>query len=261
MKTLFTLRAWPFALCSLLFALGASAAGFGQSLAFKANAGKRPVASGGFDPSSVAGLQVDINPDEIAGADGDPVSTYTEESANAYVFAQAVALNRPKINTNVKNGHRALFFIGGTNGLVSTITSLSQSNLIIVVYCPTNNVTDEQTLWRADTISQRLKLDTSSLQAYAGATISATSPTVNNWIIAEFLVNGSSSTLTTNGVLAASGDAGAQDLGTFASVGSSYSATTGLNGYIARVLIYRYTPSAAEILYLRNGLNTLYAIY
>jgi hypothetical protein len=243
----------------LLFAFAVSAQ---QSIPKRGKAFTQvAAAAGSFDFNSIAGLQIWIEADSISGSDGSTISSFTEKSGNAYTFSQGTAVRKPKLATNVKNGHSAIFFIGGTNGLESSITTLSQSNSIFIVYCPTNSIATEQYLWNTDAVSQRIRVSGSQIESYSGSTIACASPGVSAWVLIEFKCNGASSTVHTNGVQATSGNAGTQAIGSTPYLGISFTGAVGMMGYIAEVLVYRYTPSDADIATIRSQLNSKYAIY
>lgn len=94
---------------------------------------------GSFQPSDISGLVVDIDPDEISGADGSAVTTAADQSGNGNDFGQATAGNRPSIFRGVLNGHDVLRFDGSddwmTNGSALGLTAAT----VIAVFSPSND--------------------------------------------------------------------------------------------------------------------------
>lgn len=74
-----------------------------------------------FDPSSIAGLQVWLKDSGLAGADTDPIATWTNAGAAGAAgnFTQALAGNRPIKKTAVLNGHDIARFDGSNDNLAS----------------------------------------------------------------------------------------------------------------------------------------------
>lgn len=59
-----------------------------------------------------ANLDVDINPDAIAGNDGDSISAFTESSGNGYTFSQATGGMQPILKLGILLTHSCLRFDG-----------------------------------------------------------------------------------------------------------------------------------------------------
>lgn len=70
--------------------------------------------SGGvlFTPASLSGLQVWLKEDGLSGADGDPISTWTDSSGQGHHFTQATSGFRPIFKTGILNGHHCARFDG-----------------------------------------------------------------------------------------------------------------------------------------------------
>jgi len=79
------------------------------------------VASSAFSPLDIAGCQLWLNADSLAGADNSAVTTWDDSSASAYSFTQATSGQKPTLQTAELNGHQAVrFATTSSQELVST---------------------------------------------------------------------------------------------------------------------------------------------
>ena len=71
------------------------------------------IPAGGISPSDISGLTLWMKADQLSLNDGDPVSTWTDQSSNHLSFAQGTAGAKPTYKTNIVNGKPAVLFDGG----------------------------------------------------------------------------------------------------------------------------------------------------
>lgn len=88
--------------------------------------------SSAFSPSDISGLTLWLVADNIAGSDGDPVSTWTASAGpNA---TQGSSANRPTLQVAEINGHNAVQFDGVNDYLTGTVLAVNSPNTLFVVY-------------------------------------------------------------------------------------------------------------------------------
>lgn len=92
----------------------------------------RFVAGGALEP--VAGMSLWLKADSLALSDGDPVSTWADESGNGY-DATNTGTARPTFKTNILNGKPVIRF-DGTNDCLNTSLTYGTSASIILVATP-----------------------------------------------------------------------------------------------------------------------------
>lgn len=203
-----------------------------------------------FGPSSVSGLQLDLNPalgtwqdnpgTVVATADGDPVKLWQDQSGQAHHVSAASDTVRPTLQT-LTNGGKTFRTIrtDGTDDRLTAAFTLAQPCTLLIVAKRTGGTgvdgyTDAQNANSFRGV-YRNSSDT-SLQLFAGSafTVVTTSQAVLNAFICIF--NGASSVLNFNGAETTGGNVGA-------SAGSGICLGGGLGGNIlggdyARVLAW-----------------------
>jgi len=86
-----------------------------------------PASSAPFSPSDIAGLQIWVKADQITGlADGDSVSTWSDQSGNAHDLTNAGAV-RPIYKTAIQNGLPIVRFNGTSQYLTNSSFGFSTS--------------------------------------------------------------------------------------------------------------------------------------
>jgi hypothetical protein len=89
-----------------------------------------------WTPDEIEGL-IDIDPDDLAGNDGDTVGSITTKGAAVVEFAQADDGRRPLLKTGANgiNGHNTLLFDGSNDLLVAGSAFLnSQAGAVFIVF-------------------------------------------------------------------------------------------------------------------------------
>lgn len=71
---------------------------------------RKRISGGGSD--YLTGIGMRYIADDVAGSDGDPVTTWTDASGNGYDLTQATSGQRPTVQTSEVNGHNAVRFDG-----------------------------------------------------------------------------------------------------------------------------------------------------
>jgi len=110
------------------------------------------VMGGGWNPSKSIGGATPalwLRADDLAGADGDAITTWTSREGNAYAFTQTTAEKKPllKLTTNGIGGQPCVRFDGSNDILVcATTISTSLVGTLIIVYRLSASPSDNQTL-------------------------------------------------------------------------------------------------------------------
>lgn len=79
--------------------------------------GAEPAPPPPFVPSDIAGLQVWLKEDGLAGVDGDPIGTWTDSSGTGHNFTQATGAQKPIKKTGILNGRAVARFDGADDTL------------------------------------------------------------------------------------------------------------------------------------------------
>ncbi len=230
----------------------------------------------GFNYAGVGGiLKVHVKPDNIAGADGDPISSYADETGNITFNGTLTA--RPTIQTNELNGHNVIRFDGTNDRLLgtnNTVIDLTEKMTIYVILknAGTHNGAIVSTVDSTNGDIFRCMSDagTNRLRWYSiGANNFTPTVTPTNWAIYTLIVRSTSGangtvTLRENGAtLATTGSiqrsASHEQNLTIGAVPTG--AGQYLSGDIGYILIYQGEHTATEWDQVEAALNDTFAVY
>lgn len=100
--------------------------------------------SGGLAPNQISNLALWLDASQLSGlSDGDPVSSWTDQSGNNYHAAQATLGKQPEFKTNLVNGKPALRFDGVDDRLsfsgsaLGMATDVSGFSVVMVMHTNT----------------------------------------------------------------------------------------------------------------------------
>jgi len=197
------------AFCFLLSAL-ASAAGFGQSLAFKANAGKGPAASGGapsYVPltnyASCIGQWVgDLAQTNTSGQ----VTNLPDQWINAWHLTNFTSAQFPQITNNALNGHAIVSWDGNNDVLRSQMLNCTQITeyVMLMRYDRPPQTTGDRIVETFTSGSGQSFRFTSGGQyqiAAAGSTANGGAVMTNKWAVWSLILSNSTAYLHTNSIL------------------------------------------------------------
>lgn len=93
-----------------------------------------------FTPASISGLDWWLYADTISGSDGDPVSSWTDQSGGGNNYSQSTAGSKPTLQTNEYNGHSAVRF-ATDDKMTGAFTFPATTNTLVAVATPTSSGT------------------------------------------------------------------------------------------------------------------------
>ena len=112
---------------------------------------RRSVASNPvFAPTDIAGLVVWLKADTLALNDGDPVTTWADQSGSGNDLAQATASLKPTYQTNEING-RPIVQADGSDDEMETAGSLTLKPVTVVFVARPTNFTNYRTIFGSGT--------------------------------------------------------------------------------------------------------------
>ena len=220
-------------------------------------------------PSTLTtGLQLWVKADQIAGADGDLVATWSDQSGLAHDLV-AAGTARPTLKTNIVNGLNIVRFNGTTNGMRAPSVVLTELLVLIVSKITTMGMLYEH----SDTASAN---DGSYIYDGAGTKVvrgglSVTGNMLTGWnnsraafsILEHRFTAGSQNLLRDSSVLQSQGGAIVSIVSTNKpfNLGARGAATSFFtSGDIAEVIVYTTIPNAINVLGLYQYLTTKYAL-
>lgn len=95
--------------------------------------------SGGFDPTTIAGLKLWLKANALSLNNNDPVTTWTDSSGTNNHGTQSTAANKPLFKTNIINGLPAVLFDGSDDFMNYTNVPTPGTLSLFVVTQPTLN--------------------------------------------------------------------------------------------------------------------------
>ena len=193
-----------------------------------------------------AGASLVLDARYIAGlANAAAIGTWADRSRSGNDATQATEANKPTYRTNILNGNPVVRF-DGTNDSLTSNAQVNQPSAFMAVWHPSSGGLVEYLVDglggsnRQAVIAYSIALG-SEVVVFAGSELFAGTRTESFQIVSA-VFNGSSSSLTRNGSVAASGNAGAQNT-TGTKIGSRFNNEFYLNGEIAMLLLMA-SPSA-----------------
>jgi hypothetical protein len=199
-----------------------------------------------FDPSSISGLAFWVKADQITGLNnGDPVSTWSDQSGNAHNATQSNASYRPTYKTNMLNGMPGLQF----NGSYMTTGAFTLNQPTSVFLVGSNNADSYFTDGGAG-VNTLAIVDYGSSNTVLGIVLNVAWVTqdVSNMMnpaVIGAIFNGAASVNDFNGniVTGNPGDANASGV----TLGGQASGAGALmNGYLYEVLVYSQALSVSD---------------
>jgi hypothetical protein len=104
-----------------------------------------PITAPPFDPTSIAGLEMWLDADQLVLANDDPVATWTDESGNGTDATQATGGSQPLFKTAVQNSLPAVLFDGTDDWLRATVGADTSRTVFVVAKATAG--TSGRTLW------------------------------------------------------------------------------------------------------------------
>lgn len=201
-----------------------------------------------------------LKADSLALNDNDTVTTWTDQSGNANSPTQATEANKPLYKTNILNGKPVVRGDGSDDYMKKAFT-LNQPHTTFVVFKLITEGADE-TIFDGENINtmrfQETAAATDDFRIYAGAGITITHPSVANFRIASFRINGASSRASI-GTTAASGNAGAVNA-TGITLFANGSNGNNANADIAEHIVFSGAMSDANMNLVGSYLAAKYAL-
>lgn len=197
-----------------------------------------------------------------ASADGDPVTTWQDQSGNGRHASAATSAKRPTLKLAIQNGLPALLFDGVDDYLAATVTTIAQPHTVAIVGKATGAGNQFYFDGANVTAAVTNATSTTAVRMYAGANLDKSGLTADAWriILAEF--NGASSKNYVNNLAAATGDAGSSATGTTLYLGAYGAGPSAfLNGYLGEVLVVPSILSSQQRSDLQTYLNTRFRVY
>lgn len=232
-----------------------------------------------FSPASIPGLELWLDASQITGlSDGDPISTLTDISSNAWQATQGTASKKPTYLTNIKNGQPVIRFDGVddivTNTTCTSFNGLTGATLFYAYKFNNAGSTGFLSFWNDARLSQQ---DFSVIHSiYADGSSGAPYPygsyaVSTSWQLVEAVFDGSQTgnadrlkvwvdglakTLSFTGTIPASFFSGSDGFELGGGLGGNY------NGHDLAVLCYYGRAlTSGERDQVRSYINGLYAIY
>ncbi len=210
--------------------------------------------SGADGPSFPAGIspRAWYKADAISGADGDPVTTWTDSSGNGNNITQATSTARPLLKTAVLNGRAVVRFDGlgaapAGDFLAGTFTNSQPAEWFVVAkWANAFVLTDVATDGVGGAFNELQRNSSTGVRIYGGAFLTRTT-TPQAWHQYTCVFNGASSSFAVDGGTAATGSAGTENAGGV-SIGTQSGAggTGGAAMDVAEVVICAGTLSGAD---------------
>ncbi len=222
---------------------------------------------GGFVPTDIAGCLLWLDASQIVGLnDGDPVSTWADESGNGNDVTQSNAQEKPTYQTNELNGLPVVNFTptggGGTKEFLRRTFSspLAQPGTVFVVV-RSQSTTDSGKIF--DGVgSGRWLIQPSggTWQIFAGSTVLSGGTADTNWHVFSLIFNGASSEVFVDGVSTITGNPGAANFDGITLGGDNGSGTSPLTGDEAEVIIYNSALGTTDRQTVEAYLASKYAL-
>jgi hypothetical protein len=226
------------------------------------------------NPSSVPGLQLWLDASDsntlydavdggsVVSADN-PVLKWTDKSINNYIAIQSNSSYAPIRKTSVINNKDGLLFDGSNDYIDINNISMSQKITAFIVWRPNNDSSYafDSVSSPDDGASGRVAfLNVQGAYVYAGVSLRNTdNQLINKWTVCCAIFDKTSSQCYVNSVLATSGNSGLNNM-TSLRIGSRYSLTGYLNGYVGEILLYDAAITDSERIAIEAGLKLKWGI-
>lgn len=232
-----------------------------------------------FDPTSVSGLKLWVRAGKemyqnydltVPVQNGSEIRSWRDLSGTGNTLTNNVsgAMNSYFYNANsapfnIPSFYAASGLAAGQNKLTSaTFAALTQPNWVFIVYYSTRG--GDPAFDGAVSGSRTACFPSftgSTLQLFAGTSLTTTSPTQPQWMLFSFKANGASSIIRTNGQQAVTGNAGAQSI-TAMCVGTDQAgAAITKPYYMSEELIYNANLSNGDRDNIEEYLRAIYALW
>jgi len=224
-------------------------------------------ASGGFSPLQLNGVVLFVRGDLGVTLNVGNVSDWGDQSGLGNHLTQGTAGNQPLFVASGLNGKPTVRFDGAGDTLKAAPFTLNQPMTLSLVYksitvgvsAVNDHITDGNTLDSCGLLSDTAS--GSETYTFAGGVGNLVSPVLANGVFAyvDGLINGASSSLRSNGVQVAAGNAGANNAAGFA-LGAGGDGTRSTNIEVAEVIIYNRVLAANELAVLDAYRKARYAL-
>lgn len=220
--------------------------------------------AGGFNPTSITGLQAWFKADAITGKnDGDAIAQWNDSSGNARHATQATGANQPLYKTNILNGKPVARFDGTDSLATASFTAITQPTTIFVVASTRTSGTGTQFICDGIGSTNRNAIFEASgagtMSIFSNAVLASAITGAQPLSIWTALFNNTASDLRKNGTSIVNGTSGAQVL-TGVRLGASDTASSNLIGDIAEYLLYVGNVSGSNRTAVERYLSQKYGI-
>lgn len=234
------------------------------------------LAPSAFNPTVVSDCTLWLSANNLALANNDPVATWPNLGSAGGDFTQTGASStRPTYKTNQKNGFPALNFDGNNDRIIGALAVSSYITVSAYTFFAVvrplaagnsgGNVYDHPSIFTDSGGWVGLVVDGSNLSHYhdgpgAAAEVAFTN---NNWYIMEARFDGSAVKLRLNGGTEASTAASnVSNVTGFGRMGVKYNDTLWfLNADVPEMVAYNRLLNSTELTTVRNGFNSMYAVF
>jgi hypothetical protein len=212
---------------------------------------------GWWDASDSSTLFQDDAGTTLAVADGDAVGYWADKSGNNRHLAQSTTSAKPTLQTSERNGRNTVRFDGGDWLTKSYGVTLTQPFAVfVVVIQPSGN----GNIYDGTAVTDRVVLNSTNPDVWAGSAVPGVATMKPAWNVYTAIYNTTSSSLRTNGLQTASGNAGTRNMAGF-TVGASFAGSTGLTGDIAEIIVIDPLPDTTTIELVENYLINKWSLY
>lgn len=221
-----------------------------------------------FDPLSITGCKLWLKANSLSLNDGDPVTTWADQSGNGNDANQGTAGNKPLYKVNIINGLPAVLF-DGSDDFMEILSITGQPCTIFLVVNPTLNTASQKTyatFIHAQAIPNGFfivaKLSTNFWGTFTTADVSSGNAlTAGTSYLLENTANTSSTFLYQRGTQVAFSATTEAGSGTNCGLGKDRTnANREYAGYIAEAIVYDTVLSSTDRQYVENGLISKYAL-
>ena len=221
-----------------------------------------------FKPTDIPAceLWLDANDTNTITFNGSNVSGWADKSGNGNNAIQPTSTNQPTYLTTGINNKGSLEFNGSSDRMVITsfANSVTQPNTIFIVATFDDVTVSHKLIDGYITTNLRNVLETTTtpeFQMWASNGVAGGTPVIDTTYLFNGRFNTASSILRINGIQVATGNAGANNLGTKGlTIGARYNFINFHDGKISEIIIYNDLLSDTEINEVENYLTNKWGV-